>query len=143
MSSDTVDMSSETVDLEVQSSDLLVSIFLIFSNKSSLQRCIFIKNQNILKIILLDILYNFELFNRNSLCHTIRIIEGITQVPYLIKVSSFGKRTEVRTSPHLNGRARTKKSKNKTKQQPQKSTKTYKIYKNEIRNMSGGNVHYH
>ena len=61
MSADTVDMSSETVDLEVGSSDLLVSIFLIFSLKSLLQRCIFIKIQNILKIILLDILYNFEL----------------------------------------------------------------------------------
>ena len=60
MSADTVDMSSETVDLEVGSSDLLVSIFFIFSLKSLLQRCIFIKIQNILKIILLDI-YNFEL----------------------------------------------------------------------------------
>ena len=126
MSSDKVDMSSETVDLEVQSSDLLVSIFFFFL-LNHYCKGVFIKIQNILKIILLDILYNFELFNRNSLCQTIKIIEGITQVPYLKKVSSFGKRTEVRTSPHLNGRAKTKKSK-KTKTTTTKITT--KINKN-------------
>ena len=95
MPSDTVDMSSKTVDLELLPSDLLVSIFLITSIKS-LCYCkgVFIKIQNILKIILLDI-YNFELFNRNSLCQNIEIIEGITQVPYLLEVLSFGGRTEV------------------------------------------------
>ena len=56
MASKTIDTASETVDLELQPSDLLVSIFLITSIKS-LCYCkgVFIKIQNILKIILLDI----------------------------------------------------------------------------------------
>ena len=55
MASKMIDTASETVDLELQPSDLLVSIFLITSIKS-LCYCkgVFIKIQNILKIILLD-----------------------------------------------------------------------------------------